>query len=62
MNPGLFFDLSKGKHVNSTIYRDQVFLKSLKDFWKESFEDVLEYVVLENNASSHKKTYIPIHQ
>jgi len=59
MGPGLFFDLPEGKHINSTIYRDQILLGSLKDFWEEAFGDIMEPIVLKDNAPPHKKVYIP---
>ena len=62
MGSGLFFDLSEGKHINSTIYRDQVLLESLKDFWEAAFGDVVESIVLEDNAPPHKKVCIPVRQ
>ena len=36
----VFFELKKGEKVNSTIYRDQILLGSLLQFWEESFEDI----------------------
>ena len=32
MGPGFFFDLEAGKHINSTVYRDQVLTGPLQDF------------------------------
>ena len=61
MRLGLFFDLLEGKHINLTIYWDQVSLESLKDFCEEAFGE-LESIVLEDNAPPHKKMCIPIHQ
>jgi transposase len=55
MGPGVFFDLEDGEKVNSTIYRDQILLGPLKEFWEESFGDVQEPIVMEDNAPVHKK-------
>ena len=60
INSRFFFDLEARKHINSTVYRDQVLIESLQDFWWEAFEDITKSVILENNASSHKKIYISI--
>jgi len=59
MGLGVFFELEDGQNVNSTIYRDQILLGPLKDFWEESFGDVDEPVVMEDNAPAHKKVCIP---
>jgi transposase len=59
MGPGLFFDLEEGQSVNSTIYRDQVLLGALQQFWEESFEDIKIPIVMEDNAPVHKKVCIP---
>ena len=62
MGTGLFFDLKDGQKVNSTIYRDQILLGPLKEFWEESFMDVQEPIVMEDNAPVHKKVCIPARQ
>ena len=59
MGPGVFFDLKKGETVNSTIYRDQILLGSLQQFWEESFGDIKLPIVMEDNAPVHKKVCIP---
>ena len=59
MGPGLFFDLEKGESVNSTVYRDQILLGPLQQFWEESFGDVTVPIVMEDNAPVHKKICIP---
>lgn len=59
LGPGFFFDLPVGKHIDSIIYRDQVLLGPLKEFWEEAFGDVTEPIVLEDNAPPHKKVCIP---
>ena len=59
MGRGFFFDLEAGKRINSTVYRDQVLLGPLKEFWEEAFGDVTEPIVLEDNAPPHKKVCIP---
>ena len=48
--------------MNSMIYRDQILLRLLKEFWEEAFGYVTEHVVVEDNASVHKKVYIPVRQ
>ena len=62
MGPGVFFDLGEGKTVNSTVYRDQILTGPLKEFWEESFGDVEEPFVMENNAPVDKKVCIPVRQ
>ena len=59
MGPGVFFDLKKGETVNSIIYRDQILLGSLQQFWEESFGDIKLPIVMEDNAPVHKKVCIP---
>jgi hypothetical protein len=62
MRPGVFFELEDGKKVNSTIYRDQILKGPLQEFWEESFGDVQEPIVMEDNAPPHKKVCIPVRQ
>lgn len=62
MGPGVFFDLGEGKTVNSSVYRDQILTGPLKEFWEESFGDVEEPIVMEDNAPVHKKVCIPVRQ
>ena len=57
----IFFDLGTNEHVNSTVYRDQILLGPLQDFWLESFCDV-DPIVVEDNAPVHKKVCIPVRQ
>ena len=59
MGPGVFFDLEKGEKVDSTIYRDQILLGPLQQFWEESFEDIKQSIVMKDNALVHKKICIP---
>jgi len=59
MGPGIFFNLAKGETVNSTIYRDQILLGPLQQFWEESFEEIQMPIVMEDNAPVHKKVCIP---
>ena len=33
MGPRFFFELEVGKHINSTVYRDQVLIGPLQDFY-----------------------------
>jgi transposase len=54
MGPGLFFNVPKGEHINSKMYRDQVLAGPLNDFWTESFLDVADPLVMEDNAPVHK--------
>ena len=60
MGPGVFFDLEDEMTVNSTVYRDQILTGPLKEFWEESFGDVEEPIVMEDNAPVHKKVCIPV--
>ena len=55
MGPGLFFELVDGKKINSTIYRDQILIGPLQEVWEESFEDLEEPIVMEDNAPIHKR-------
>ena len=45
--------------MDSTIYRDQILLGPLQQFWEESFEDIKLPIIMEDNASVHKKICIP---
>jgi transposase len=58
----VFFDLGAGERVNSTIYQDQILIGSLQEFWEESFKDVQEPIIMEDNAPVHKKVCIPVRQ
>jgi DDE superfamily endonuclease len=62
MGPGVFFELEEGRKVNFTIYRNQVLMEPLQEFWEELFGDWQEPIVMEDNAPVHKKVYIPIKQ
>jgi len=62
IGPGVFFDLEGGMKVNSTVYRDQILSGRLQEFWEESFGDVQEPIVMEDNAPVHKKVCIPVRQ
>ena len=62
MGSGMFFDLEKEEKMNSIIYRDQILLGPFQQFWEESFEDIKIPIVIENNASIHKKVYIPVRE
>lgn len=59
MGPGGFFHLEDGETITSTIYRDQILLAPFKQFWEEAFEEFSEPIVMEDNASVHKKVCIP---
>src|SRR5438045_9088846 len=50
MGPGLFFDLKPEQKINSVIYRDQVLLGPLKDFFLKSLVDIPEPIVREDGA------------
>jgi transposase len=54
MGPGVFFRTSKGQNITSTIYRDQILLGPLQDFWTESFLDLKDPIIMEDNAPVHK--------
>src|SRR5436189_4745999 len=58
MGSGIFFDL-KGEKVDSIIYRDQILLGPLQQFWEESFEDIKLPIIMEDNAPVHKKVCSP---
>ena len=62
MGPGVFFDLEDGQKVNSMVYRDQILTGPLQKFWEESFGDVQEPIVMEDNAPVHKKVCIPVRE
>ena len=54
MGSGVFFNLNRGQTVDSVIYRDQILLGPLKEFWMESFLDVNQPIVMEDNTPVHK--------
>jgi DDE superfamily endonuclease len=54
MGPGVFFRTPKGTNITSTIYRDQILLGPLQAFWTESFLDVKDPIIMEDNAPVHK--------
>jgi len=62
VGPRHFFDLGPKERVNSTVYRDQILLGPLQDFWFESFCDVDNPIVMEDNAPVHKKVCIVTRQ
>ena len=51
MGSGLFFDLQGKAKINSTVYRDQVLLGSLKKFREESLIDIPDPIVMEDDSS-----------
>ena len=59
MGPGMFFDLKKGETIDSIVYRDQILLGPLQQFWEESFGEVILPIVMEDNVPVHKKVCIP---
>ena len=62
MGPEVFFELEEGQKVNSMVYQNQILLGPLKDFWEEAFGDVQEPIIVEDNASIHKKVCISVRQ
>ena len=54
MGPAIFFRTLKGSNITSTVYRDQVLLGPLQDFWIESFLDLKNPIIMEDNAPVHK--------
>ena len=60
MGPGGFFNLENGETINSAVYRDQILLGPLQQFWEEAFESIDTPVVMEDNAPVHKKVCIPV--
>ena len=60
MGPGVFFDLAKGETVDSVIYRNQILLELLQQFWEESFEGISCPIIMEDNAPVHKKVCIVV--
>ena len=62
IGPRVFFQLKPEKNVDSTVYKDQILLGPLKDFWEESFEDVDNPIIMEDNALVYKKVCIPVQQ
>ena len=57
MGPEMFFDVSDGKTINSTVYIDQIMLGPLKEFWEEACGDVTEPVVLCSSAQKSVYSY-----
>jgi hypothetical protein len=55
-----FFSLENGETINSAVYRDQILLGPLQQFWKEAFESIDTSVVMEDNAPVYKKVCIPV--
>jgi len=58
----MFFDLEDGQKMTSVIYRDQILTRPLQEFRKKSFEEIREPIVIEDNASMHKKVCIHVRQ
>ena len=58
----IFFALREGESINSMVYRDQILLGPLKEFWEKSFGDLEEPILVEDNASVHKKVCISVRQ
>ena len=53
----VLFELDSGEKVNSDIYLDQILKRPLQEFWKESFEDMKQPIVMDDNIAPHKKSY-----
>ena len=49
-----FFHTPTGTNITSAVYRDQILLGPLQDFWTETFLDVKDPIIMENNAPVHK--------
>ena len=62
MGPDGFFDLEKEEKMDSIVYRDQILLGPLQQFWEESFEDIKTSIIMEDNAPVHKKICIPVRE
>jgi len=62
MGRSVFFDLEEGESINSMVYREQILLELLKDFWEESFRDLEEPIMVEDIALVHKKVCISMKQ
>ena len=54
MGPEQFFELKSGEKINSIIYWDQVLLGPLKEFRDESLKDIVNPIVMKDDASVHK--------
>ena len=59
MRLDLVFDLDNGKRVNSA-HLSEILTEPLQEFWEESFGNVEEPIVTEDNAPPHEKVAIPI--
>ena len=59
MRLGIFFDLKKGEKMDLIIYRDQILLGPVQQFWEKSFEDIKLLIVMADNAPVHKKICMP---
>ena len=57
-----FFNIESRESINSIIYRDQILLGSLCQFWEEAFEHFETSIVMEDNALVHKKVCIPVRE
>ena len=62
MEPDIFFDLENRKKVNSTVYWNQILVGPLREFWEDSFSEIQEQVVMNDNAPVRKKVYILVRQ
>jgi transposase len=54
VGPGKFFMLEKNQRITSLVYRDQILLGPLTDFYNESRVEILEPIIMEDNAPVHK--------
>ena len=57
-----WFDNKRVGHIicRRCLYRDQILLEPLKNFWEESFGDVQEPIVMKDKVPVRKKVCIPV--
>ena len=58
MGPGVFFHTLKRTNITSAVYRDQILLGPLQDFWMESFLHLKDPLIMEDGTSVHKGVYV----
>jgi transposase len=59
MGPGKFFELGYRETVNSAVYRDQILLSPLVEFYNATKLEILDPIVMEDNAPVHKGVCVP---
>jgi transposase len=62
MDPGIFFRITRGEYINSTIYHNQILLGSLQDFWIEIFLDIRDPIIMEDNIPVYKGVCIKVRE